>query len=485
MQHAHEHADGCCCCRRDFLQTVGAAAGTLTLLANRGLADAAPEAAAAPVKRTPTVRGAFVYPPTAVLQKEGYWSWPGSSFNPEAQQREYTQQIAKLAGDLKMQVDLDSTPLDSEASAAQFIAAVKQSKPDAVLLVLFKKLHWNRVLQVLDTVQVPTIVVAPIGVLLAGFVQQVRGRLGAYLINSIDIFEPLREALGVIAAARRLRDSLLVDIRGEKVQEAVEKHLGTRVRRIPHARFVETYNQVALDGPVKQLAAAYTKAAQEIVEPTTNDIAEAARASFALKRIVEAEKADALMMDCLPGLRKPHKHVPPCMGFMSLHDQGIVAGCQSDLEATLTMMLVQQLFGRPAFQNNPCLDTERNHYFGAHCTAPSKMSGPDAAAEPYILRSHNEAGWGCVPQVLFPEGQKLTMVHYFTGEAPKMSIYTGAVVRCYPKLAGGCRTNVEMTVNEVSDIHDLVYGGHQMIFYGDGQKRLRTFCQLFGIEAVS
>ena len=57
--------------------------------------------------------------------------------------------------------------------------------------------------------------------------------------------------------------------------------------------------------------------------------------------IIEAEGADAIMMNCLPGLRKPHKHVPPCMGFMSLRDEGIPAGCQSDLNATLTMMLVQ------------------------------------------------------------------------------------------------------------------------------------------------
>ena len=175
------------------------------------------------------------------------------------------------------------------------------------------------------------------------------------------------------------------------------------------------------------------------------------RVSFALKAIIKAEGADAIMMNCLPGPRKPHKHVPPCMGFMTLRDEGIPAGCQSDLNATLTMMLVQELFGLPGFQQNSAAETEANHYFGAHCTSPSKMNGPGAPPEPMILRSHAEAGWGCVPQVLFPKGQEVTMALYQSGKAPRMLIYSGNVVRCYPKAAGGCRTNIEMTINEVED----------------------------------
>ena len=64
-----------------------------------------------------------------------------------------------------------------------------------------------------------------------------------------------------------------------------------------------------------------------------------------------------------------------------------------------------------------------------------------------------------------------------------MIIYGGKVVRCYPKPPGGCRTNVEMTINEVADACDT-QGMHQAIFYGNHAPALRTFCQLYGIEAV-
>ena len=101
-----------------------------------------------------------------------------------------------------------------------------------------------------------------------------------------------------------------------------------------------------------------------------------------------------------------------------------------------------------------------------------------------ILRTLAEAGWGCVPQVLFPEGQEVTMTLFRSGKNPQMVIYSGTVVRCYPKAPGGCRTNIEMTINEVDDVCDT-QGMHQVIFYGNHARALKTFCQLQRIEAVS
>jgi L-fucose isomerase-like protein len=173
------------------------------------------------------------------------------------------------------------------------------------------------------------------------------------------------------------------------------------------------------------------------------------------------------------------------MGFMSLRDEGIPAGCQSDLDSTVTLLLVQELFDKPGFQQNAAMNTEKNLYFGAHCTSASKMHGVDARGEPYILRNHAEAGWGCVPRVLFSKGQEVTLTEYHVTEEPTMLIYSGKVVDCPPiPPTGGCRSNIQMTINEVDDVCD-VKGMHQIIFYGDYAKQLRSFCRLYGIEAVT
>lgn len=173
------------------------------------------------------------------------------------------------------------------------------------------------------------------------------------------------------------------------------------------------------------------------------------------------------------------------MSFMRLRDTGIPAGCQNDLDATLTLMLVQHLFGKPGFQQNASCESESNHYFGAHCTSPTRLSGPDAPPAPYVLRNHAEAGVGCVPQVLWPVGQDVTMAHYLSGAKPEMLVYSGKIVRCYEMPpAGGCRTNLEMTINELDDACG-VKSMHQTIFLGNHARQLRRFCQLWNIPAAT
>lgn len=484
MKHSHPEEGSCCCCRREFLQTVGATAGTIAFLSGSSIAGGAAGKATPPKKGIATVRGAFVYPPSESLRKAGYWSWPGSSFDAEGQQRAYMGKIKGIERKLGMRILMDEKPLDQKESVTKFINEVKQSKPDGLLLIPFKKGHWGHVTRIVEEVGIPTVVLATIGILLVGHINQLHRRSGVYLINSLDNLDAVEFGMKMVKTAHWMKQSRIVNIAGSEVKEATVSHLQTQVRSVPLARFIDEFKRLETRGRVKELAQAYLKNAKEVVEPSEADIVDAAKTYFVLKQIVETEKADAVMMDCLGGLGKPHKHPPPCMGFMSLRDEGIAAGCQADLNATLTLMLVQQLFDKPGFQQNACMETEKNHFFGAHCTSASKMKGVNAASEPYILRSHNEAGWGCVPQVLFSPGQDVTLAQYLSGERPQILIYTGKVVRCYPKLQGGCRTNVEMTINEVRDVCD-VKGMHQIIFYGNYGKQLRAFCQLYGINVVS
>ena len=471
--------------RRGFLHTLGATAAGISLSSNESHAAAPSSEAGGQQKGIATVRGAFVYPPTASLREVGYYSWPGSTFDAERRQREYMVRIREIERNLGMRISMDEKPIDGAADERRFVEDVKTSKPDGLLLIPLKKGHWGAVTNIIEEAGIPSVVLATLGVLLVDHINELHRKPGAYLISSLDNLDAVEYGMKMIKTARWMKDSRIVNIKGSETGETTVPHLGTQVRTIPIERFCDEFKRTEATDPVKELAQAYQGNAKEVVEPSEADILDAAKTYFVLKRIVEAEQADAVMMECLGGLKKPHKHVPPCMGFMSLRDEGIAAGCQSDLSATLTLMLVQQLFGRPGFQQNASMETERNHYFGAHCTSASKMNGVNTPSEPYMLMSHAEAGWGCVPRVLFSAGQEVTMAQYLPGETPQMLIYSGQVVGC-PSIppAGGCRTNIEMTIDEVDDVCD-VKGMHQIIFYGDYAKELRTFCQLYGIEVVT
>ncbi|MGD8240872.1 MAG: hypothetical protein PVH68_20140, partial [Armatimonadota bacterium] len=217
-----------------------------------------------------------------------------------------------------------------------------------------------------------------------------------------------------------------------------------------------------------------------VCEPARAEILTAARVHFALSRLIEAEQGDAVTMDCL----RRGKY-QPCMSFMTLRDGGTAAGCENDANATLTLMLIQQLFGLPGFQHNPAFETEANHYFASHCTSPTRLLGPDGPRAPYLLRNFahtNEPT--CVPQVLWRAGQDVTMARYVSGEQPSMLVYSGTTVKSYAMPpVGGCRTNVEITINELPRAVG-VKGHHNVLFCGDHARDLRTFCRLFGIEAT-
>jgi L-fucose isomerase-like protein len=382
---------------------------------------------------------------------------------------------------------MEDRPLDTGESVARFIDHVKSSCVDGLFLVPFKKSHWEHVVHIVKETEIPTVILATLGVVLIGHVREMARQPGVFVISSQDDFEAVRSGLRMIKTAHRMSEALILDIAGSTTTEQVVPLIGTKVRTVPHEIFYERYKRLDTNDAVHRLANAYWDNAKDVVEPTKGDVLEAARAYFVFKDLLEAESADAIMMDCLPGLKRPHKHVPPCMGFMSLRDEGVPMGCESDLDATVTLMLLQQLCAKPGFQHNPSVDSERNHYFCAHCTSASKMRGLDQPSEPYILRNHAEAGWGCVPRVLMTEAQEVTIAKYLSsksGERPQMLLYSGTIVGCPPiPPTGGCRTNVETTINELDDVYELK-GHHLCLIYGDHAKQLKAFCQLYDIEVV-
>ncbi len=474
--------------RRTFLQAVGGTAAFLSTSSQRWLGPLAIAQPAGQTKKPAVVRAAFVYPPTETLRKAGYYSWPGSTFDAEGRQAQYVGKLQAMEHALGIRVIADRRHLDESESVTQFINEVKAEPPDALFLVPFKKGHWPHIVRIVEETKLPSVVLAPLGVLLVGQVRELNTKPGVCLINSVDNFDAVERAMRMVRAASWMRQSRILNIDRTAADDLVVPHLGTHVHTVLNTGFIEVFKMTGITDEVGRLAARYKDHAQRVFQPSDDDILQAARASVALRRVVGEAKVDAVMMDCLPGLQHPHQHVPPCMGFMDLRDSGIPAGCESDLDATLTMMLLQYLFDKPGFQHNPSVETESNHYFCAHCTSASKMKGAGAPPEPYMLMSHAEAGWGCVPRVLFSPGQEVTITKYLSvktdAETPQMLVYSGAIVGCPPvPQAGGCRTNAETTINELEDAAQLK-GHHLIMVYGDHAKDLRRFCRMYGIEAT-
>ena len=233
---------------------------------------------------------------------------------------------------------------------------------------------------------------------------------------------------------------------------------------------------------VRAVAAEMRRAAAKTVEPTWEDLLNAARSYTTAKRLVHDEGANALTTDCLGMVTSRLVPTPPCMAASIFQDGGVTYGCEADVFGALSLMLTSYLFDKPGFMNDPVPETVKNVLVAAHCTCGTRLNGLDRPREPYILRSHSESDLGVSMQVLWREGQRVTLVRF--SNANELILDTGNVVgNVDTPPAGGCRTSFEIRMDRVADSRDVL-GFHQVVFYGDHRRDVEAFCQMYGIDVV-
>ena len=170
------------------------------------------------------------------------------------------------------------------------------------------------------------------------------------------------------------------------------------------------------------------------------------------------------------------------MAWLQLNNEGSVGCCEADVDAAISLRLTSLLFDRPGFMQDPAPNTVNNTLMGAHCSCPTKLDGFDSSPEPLILRNHSESELGVAPQVLWRIGQKVTVME-FAGPA-QIILGTGSVLRNIDTPpAGGCRTSVEIEMDDMADTLDTK-GFHQLFIYGNLELPFKAYCQLAGIKAV-
>jgi len=483
-RHHSGAACPCGCGRREFLKAIGVAAGAAAFAPLDVLsAESAPPSAKA--KEPATVRAAFLYPPSKTFadSADGWWSWPGNNFDAEGRQKQFLAAFREMEKRLAVRVAVGDAPVGNAEQAQALAKELAEKRPDGLLLVMFYNgslPHADIVLKAAEAAGVPAIFYIGLGVK-HGPVAQYR-RPGLYFIQSQDNLDAIEAGLRMIATRKRMAQSLLLSItEAPEPREGTEEFLGTKVRVIPFARYAAEFKKAELGDEAKKLIAAFTAGAKEQRGITQEALDNAARAHFALKKLLADEGADGLTMNCLRrGMLKP------CMSFATLNSQLVPAACENDLPAAYTQLLGQLLTGRPGFQHNPCYDTEANHYYGSHCTCPPKLYGPDGPDALYLLRrfAHTNEG-SCAIQVFWKEGDPVTMVRYYPGKPPALDVYAGKVVKSHPMPpAGGCTTNVEVEITDRADACE-VKGHHNLLFCGDFARRFRLFAQLYGVRLAA
>ncbi|MCD6304453.1 MAG: hypothetical protein J7M21_05770, partial [Planctomycetes bacterium] len=267
--------------------------------------------------------------------------------------------------------------------------------------------------------------------------------------------------------------------RGTNEREFNLKVIGTKVRYLPRRRFPDELKKVEVSDEVRAIADYYAKHARKIVEPNKQDLLNAAKNYIACRRIMAAEKSQCISMDCLGLVGQKKIPCPPCIAYTKLLDSDSVGTCECDLNAAISQLLTASLCGRPGFMQDPAPNTVKNTFMGAHCVCATRLDGFDAPPRPFILRSHSESDIGVSPQVLWRVGQRVTLMKFIGPE--RIILGTGRILaNIDTPPSGGCRTSIELEVDDIPDIRDIK-GFHQLIISGDFSQRFKAYAKLAGI----
>jgi hypothetical protein len=486
MSHEHEHAHdhshcGCCASmdRRDFISTVGlaslAAPGAFSLASTVAAGESAPAG-------KPRVRAVFLRPAT----DRGEWmSWPGYTYDNKNCQVEMTKIMTEAAQKLGVTLEVDAAPIVDQAGIDKLIAECKKNPPDGVVVAVMQigpTEYWPLANKfVAERGEIPTIVFSMMGNAFTGHLQEIRKAKKCLTASTRDLAW-LATGIRMFRTMWDMKNSRICIINGEKTEDQRLDVIGTTLHHIPLNRWTDELAKQETTAEVKALADEFAKTAQKIVEPKPEDLINAAKTYFVAKRIMAAENCDGISLNCLGLVGARRIPCPPCMAWLKLNDEGSVGCCECDWGAAISLKLCALLTGRPGFMQDPAPNTINNNLMGAHCSSPSKLSGFDQPAVPVILRNHTESGIGISPQVIWPVGEPATVMK-FDGPG-KIILGTGQVVaNMDTPPCGGCRTSVELKMDNVADSRDTK-GFHQLFILGNHDRLFRGYCQLAGIEVA-
>ena len=156
------------------------------------------------------------------------------------------------------------------------------------------------------------------------------------------------------------------------------------------------------------------------VESIRQSLPGAHRIYLALKTIAERHRLHGFTLRCFDLLSAFHN--TGCLALAKLNSEGYVAGCEGDVPAMVTMMIVRALTGYSGFQANPArINPETGEILFAHCTIPLNM------VERYELDTHFESGIGVGIRGYMKEGP--ITIFKVSGDLERNFIAEGELIR--------------------------------------------------------
>lgn len=297
----------------------------------------------------------------------------------------------------------------------------------------------------------------------------VHGRPGGVIqrLRELARYHAARRALaGRIGVIGRPSDWLI----GSAVDRAaVKRRWGTEVVDVPLAQLRRLRGGGAAAAAFAGECVARARALDGVDETAVRS---AAQLLPALKALFVRHRLRAATLRCF-SLFGPFA-TSGCLALSRLNSEGWFCGCEGDVPAAFSMLLLHALTGEAPFLANPAeVDPQRNELVMAHCTVPER------AVRGYRLQTHFETGLGVALCGSFPLG----MATVFKAGGPELDRYFVSAAEVLPSRPrpGLCRTQVRLRLREDAGYFlRASLANHHLLVAGDHAQGIDGFMRYFG-----
>lgn len=272
-----------------------------------------------------------------------------------------------------------------------------------------------------------------------------------YITKRIKLLSQVEDARNTLLGSRlgiigQPSDWLISSSVDERV---VRQRFGVELVNIPMKELLEVISETP-----EPLSEDYTD-----IDSIRSSLPGANKIYKALKTLVENYQLQGFTLRCFDLLTAIKN--TGCLALAKLNAEGIVAGCEGDVPAMISMMIVRSLLGVSGFQANPSrIDPETGELIFAHCTIPLNM------VERFEYDTHFESGIGVGIRGFMKEGP--VTVFKVSGDKSRHFIAEGYLTQnlSEPNL---CRTQQKIQLTDKSQISYFLsnpIGNHHIILPG-------------------
>lgn len=253
-----------------------------------------------------------------------------------------------------------------------------------------------------------------------------------------------------------------------------KRRWGVEYTDISLERVCELYERIS-DEEVGESCADLAGRALACREASPEDLLRAMRLYRAVKQVATEERLNALTLNC--SLLEKQTKATGCLALSLLNDEGIMAGCEGDLQSIFTMLTVKILLGKASFMANPSkINVRTNEVVLSHCTIGLNQT------EKFIIRNHFETDSSIGIQGIVPTGD-VTLVKCGGECLDEYYLSTGSLTE-NTNYINMCRTQIRVHLDTpVSYFLKTPLGNHHIVLQGNYKSVLEEFMQVNGCKA--